>query len=716
MPFHDDMFEDADDQESFGHGRDWQELYFSSEEAQRQQHVHWVTNGPLGNSRLASTQELLALKRDARENPDNYVRLLSTYAIAHNPKPTIVDMGPLAVPMGVDSPNIAVVGRAGSGKTQSVTLPAALHAIRSGWSMVYINIKGKKQTRLLRQLAKCCGRAGEVQLISPLKLDRTLGTTCLEGCSSLSKANEVAACIVATAARRSRYGEGAWCYNQAQEWLQHAIAAICTDLPPSRRNLNELRDVVLAGDYEKFADAHPDFPVLERFAGQASGGNRNTETVMATISECTAFIEEIRAFLSKDEVSFERFAQHGGCIIVEIDQAEIKRLRPIVTLLLGKVISSLQRAANADPRGCIRNKTVVIIDELIASGPIPGLAEALHTCRELGFSFIAGAQALSQLANIYADEAQAVLDGFQTQIAFGGGLDWGTAEHFSRRTGVGTMALPGIQESVEGDGNGDITFSRQWQMAPRPMLLPSEIASPQPHPLLGMPVTIIAGDGKTPPFQAYLTPSHAEGAIARMMEELESNSVDNDLRPYPLEYNPRRQSSRSGRRDDPGFGFTKTHGWSQAQLKQKIAVGLQALNLKEASPEAREWWRKVQEAHQSQLNVLVRLIEELLERSSTIDELHEASEKGRVNDIKAILIYMEFMRRKREISDERRPETQHEEDTPESSPELFDVTSDDEADVPAATALEDKLTFRRCGACRSLVPAHANRCRICGST
>jgi hypothetical protein len=109
--------------EDFNHGRDWLDLFFSRLQAFDAANIHWIPNGPLGNSRLASTKELVSLKEAAQKDNVNYLQLLPAYAIAHNPGAVAVDMGPLALPLGVESPNALVIGRAGSGKTQSVTLP-----------------------------------------------------------------------------------------------------------------------------------------------------------------------------------------------------------------------------------------------------------------------------------------------------------------------------------------------------------------------------------------------------------------------------------------------------------------------------------------------------------------------------------------------------------------------------------------------------------------
>ena len=105
----------------------WKRLFFSDYKVEKANHLHWIADGPLGTSRRASAEDLKKLGRSAAEKEHNYLRLLDAYAIAHNPRPEPVDMGRLSIPLGLDSPNLLCLGRSGSGKTQSVMLPAALH-------------------------------------------------------------------------------------------------------------------------------------------------------------------------------------------------------------------------------------------------------------------------------------------------------------------------------------------------------------------------------------------------------------------------------------------------------------------------------------------------------------------------------------------------------------------------------------------------------------
>jgi hypothetical protein len=583
------------------------------------------------------------LYENAEKNPTSFLRLLDAYPIAHNPAATISCHGPLPLPLGTDSPNIWFVGRSRSGKTQKGTFPAVAHAIASGWSFAYINIKGKKQTQIIRRMAKAQGRT--CHTIAPRKPDRTVGWTALDGCHDLSVAGEVAACMVASAAGRSRYGEGAWAYNQAQEWIQHAIAAICCDSDKSEHNLIALRRVVLSGRYVQFGEEHPEFPALNKFALYEQGGNRNAETVASTIGEATAFVDDISPFLSAAELSLDKFAQNGGGLILEVDEYDIERLRPLTTLFLGRLIATLQKHACDSPTGCLPHKTVIIIDELAAAGPIPGIGRALHTCRERNFCFVAGTQSVSQLPAIYGVEAETVLSGFQTQVALGGGLDQATAEYFSRLSGVATIALPSM---VEEHGNEcDTTIARSWQLSSRAVLLPSDISAPQRHPLLGQPATIFVGDGTTPPFQAYLTVAHENGRLDRFMEEVCAQKKDDDRRKRPLSNQQSVVNSTGGVASHRRF--TNVEGWPTQRVRRRLDEVLEKIDWANTNGSARKWWSAFEVENQKQLPLVLRLAEEIAARQATITDFFLANVYSNCPDnIEVTLAYLDYMRLKKQ--------------------------------------------------------------------
>lgn len=629
---------------------DWVDLYFPANKLIPSPGVIPVPSGPYGQSRLASSIDIEALLARACADPQQFVRLFEAYAIGHDPRPTVVACDALPVPLGHNSPNCLILGPSGAGKTQKGTLAAVADTIGCGHAAAFFNLKGKRQTRLIRKIAGSVGRLNQVKLLAPRKLDRTLGYTALEGCADLSQASEVAACMVAAAARNSRFGEGAWAYNQAEEWIAHAIVAICTDLPAPRHTLCELRRVTIDGDYKKFAEAHPNFRALAKFARYYENGNRNGETIAATISEVTAFIDGVAACLSANEITLADFARSGGILIIEIDEHDIDSLRSFCTLVLGRLLSALQREACASPSGALPGKTVIVIDELAASGPVPGLPHALHTCRERGYYFFAGTQSVAQLSAIYGPSAEVVLAGFQSLIALSGGLDIVTADYLSRKSGATTIAVPTFVEQFVAGTDG-VPVTRSWTLACRSLLLPSDIGAPSAHPILGSAATIFLGDG-TPPFQAYLKPAHEVGWLSRLIDEVSCMTADDDRRHkaliVPEVAPPLRHPGR----------ITNTDGWSDMQINAAIDETMKALDWDNTTGSARKWWTAFREENSLRLQGILRLVEELAIRRTTVTEFFLSYVYSNTDSIEANLCYLDYVRLKREEERQKRDAAQ----------------------------------------------------------
>lgn len=617
----------------------WEQILFVSPEEMPTPGTRNIPDGPYGNARLATRQELLDLVEAAERNPENYVQLFEAQVSAHDPKLSAMRLDRLPVPLGKDSPNLLVVGRAGAGKTQKVILPAACHAIREGWAVVYINIKGKSQTHLLRKMAEAYKRDKEFTLVAPQKPDRTVAWTAIEGCEDLPKAGEVAAVLVGNAAATSRYGEGAWAYNQAEEWLQHAIAAVCKNNPKEQRTLWEVRKVILSGEFGQFADEHPDFPVLQKFARYVNSANKNADTITATISEATSFIDDIAPFLSKPELKLDKFVNQGGIMVVEIDEYSVKKLRPVISLFLSRLLATIQRKACDAPSGQLPHKTVVLIDELAASGPIYGLDTSLHTCRERRYGFIAGVQSISQIPAIYGNEAEVVLSGFQSQMVLAGGLDIGSAEYFSRRSGVATIAVPSAIEEPDIQHN-NVMMASAWTLGARALLLPGDIHSAKNHKTLGTPMTVFLGDGRTPPFQAYVLSAYEVGQITLMTEEIQEQTKDPDRRRRPLTVNLADMESAERKVN----GLTQTRGWSTTRIMKKVDALKQELRWGSSNTDVWNWWGKVEEANKENPRVILGYLEQVQNRNGTLDELYQICRDTKAPTFAAVFHYMDYLR------------------------------------------------------------------------
>lgn len=514
----------------------WSNFHFPSAAFLTTPGVSFLGDGPYGNALPASSADLARREAAADAAPEDHLRLLPSFAIAHDPKPRVVASRGLPLPLGRESPNLLVVGRSGSGKTESVTYPAVIHALAEGWSVVAINVKGRKQTGVLRHLARTCGRADEFMLLAPRSPERSLGYNPLVACTDMERAKRLAEFLVSATGGASRHDGGVWAYNQAADFLKFAIHAMVRDLPAKACTLPYLREVIVGGFYEDFARMHRGSPALRGFARHAERNN-NGDTVASTVSESTAFIDELVPFLGTHEVDFGAFATNGGVLVIEIDGQDILHLRVVIALLLGDLLNALQETARRSPSSCLPHKTLVAIDELAAAGPVPGLPNLLNTCRDMRLSFVAGTQSLAQIPALYGREGENVTAGFQTKIALGGGLDMYSAEMISRDSGTATCIAP---TAIGPGDDGDLAVLGGWQTFGRQLFLPGGIANPRPHPDLGPVATVISGDGATPPFQVHLTPAYRHGYLARLAEESAAEPPDADRRPRPLKP-PRRR-------------------------------------------------------------------------------------------------------------------------------------------------------------------------------
>jgi len=622
--------------------RDLAALLFAAPNRTFSPGVPVVAGGPFGSARLATSADLHALEAQAIADPDQHVRLLEAYMIGHDPRPEVSPTPGLPLPLGVVSPNLLVVGRSGSGKTEKVVLPAIAHAIEAGWTTCVINVKGRRQTAVLRRITTALGRQDQWRLIAPRSPDRTLGYNPVTDCKSIKRASWLAESIVATAGGGSRSDSSAWAYNQAQNWLKFAILAIAND-PQGSGTLVDLRAEILAGTFASFAARYPEYPYLGRFATYVAENN-NGSTIAETITEVTSFIDDVAPFLSAAEIDLPGFVKSGGVLVVEIDEGDMDDLRVLTTILAGHLIHTLQTVARGGRDGRLPHKTMVAIDELAAAGSVRGLTTVLHTCRDMALSFVAGTQTVAQLPAIYGPTTgEIVAAGFQTKIALGGALDPASAEYFSRASGMTSTFLPnGMAPESE---DGDVTVVGGWQIIPRPLLLPGDIANPLRHPQLDHPATIFVGDGGTPPFQAYLTPAWAHGGLGRIMEEAASAPADEDRRKKPLASRDpgHRPGCLPARLAPPPFYYGGTGGISADRLRQQVAALTKAARLDDAPLAARSWWRGLERTHKDSLPVLHELLEFLRARNATIAELHDARRVGQTDDPAALLPLVDFI-------------------------------------------------------------------------
>lgn len=154
-------------------------------------------------------------------------------------------------------------------------------------------------------------------------------------------------------------------------------------------------------------------------------------------------------------------------------------------------------------------------------------------------------------------------------------------------------------------------------------------------------------------------------------------------------------------------GFSDTAGWSEERLQVRLEEVKELLDWANTKPSARKWWTDLESEARGKLNLVVRLAEELsVVSKATIDEFFSAYAYSNTDNIQANLYYLNYTRlKKREEEDKKKKEAAS------RALQTPSLSTEPERAVKELT----ELTFVRCSSCKSLVPANATKCRMCGT-
>ena len=447
-----------------------------------------------GNATFVTQKAFQELAFNAKKFPKKFLKLLNAYAIVApnsiNPtEKTIFEFEDgLPIPMGVESPNSLIVGPSGVGKTSKFTLPLLFDSVRNGRSNVLVCTGGNQSISQALTVVKKAG--GEKSKTYVFDLRKTFPYNPFIDLVSFRAASvfwESIAKIVGAGCR----DESAWVYNQATENLAHLTKFFII----RGYSLHYLRKTVLSGSYEDVLQHQVDGGVLTAFVKSLKIDNRNSDTVQSTMREMTAWIDIHSGVFEYPSFSFYQFVKNGGNIIVNLPIHLLDVLKPYVTAMIGQLVNIFDLVSNESATGCIPHQTVINLDEL-ATCPLSGFTSLLHVNRKQGWSVAGGCQSVSQIHEIFGQNANTILAGFQSKICLPQS-DHITATYFSNCSGKASMITPEFLRSKNGFIQGD-----RGVISQRQLFLDSDITAPKKHPLLGQPSLVI-----TPEliYQAYIT-------------------------------------------------------------------------------------------------------------------------------------------------------------------------------------------------------------------
>jgi hypothetical protein len=374
----------------------------------------------------------------------------------------------------------------------------------------------------------------------------------------------------------------------------------------------------------------------EKLRDFLSGGSWNAETTEATIvGAFVAFQQDsVQRVMSLDELRLDKLFQEPVCLHIEVNEATLETVLPLVQMLLRTVVDQLIKTAQRRGREAI--PATLFIDDMPSLGPVFSV-ERLLTLRSRKVGLIAGSQSISALLQSYPHSGAAILEAFANQIVLPG-CSPEDAEYFSRASGSQTVSLPAASGQTP-------------QYMVQPMLSPADIRTPPyRHFLLGRPLTFLFGDVT---FQAYVQYSFEVPGWRKILQATKGVTGTEPLRKRRL---PNHFKARSPRMDDPDgervrplkvrfpikFNQSDVQGWTEVDFRTAIYRGFKELDFDSAAVDVRLWWDRYLMHNKKCLWAVLKIVSDLVELDSNMTEFFEASDSSKSRDSYVALAYLRY--------------------------------------------------------------------------
>lgn len=296
-------------------------------------------------------------------------------------------------------------------------------------------------------------------------------------------------------------------------------------------------------ELRQFTNRFQHTPGLMAFSSYLSSGSHNAETVLADAQMRLSVWRDrtVRAITGRSELRLQDLVEKPGILVIQMREADLTRLRPVVNLLFSSLLQLLMREASERPGARLPRPISLVIDEFASAvGRIPGFENSVNTLRGPRVSILAAVQSLAQIRHLYDTGHESILAGFNTKI-FQPGLEAVDAEYASYKAGMMSAIAQTVSEPRHlQHGEGGHLPQRHFNSVPRRLFHPEEISRPPAHFDRGQPATVFLPD--TNPFQAWFLPAWRIPECARLIREGQDPHLHQaTLRPFKLDW---RESQR----------------------------------------------------------------------------------------------------------------------------------------------------------------------------
>lgn len=361
---------------------------------------------------------------------------------------------------------VAVFGAQGSGKTQSVILPAIADRMRQGHTLVVTDVQGELQPTI----QKIAARTGHVVVVH--NPSDPAGSCALNLCAWIDNVADAQAMAAVLLSGTQQQGENSFWHRAATNLL----AACILHYPTLGTVMDAGHDLEQMAQDLKASQAPGAADLAARFV--ASMGTRDPRLALNIVA--SAF-----------EIGLSPWADRGLRAVT--DRTDLDLMAQMTTVPTVVILRCARRhAASHGPYlGAVLRVLTSRLDDIgeVAGGPLPlpvglvleefpalgrldSLVRDINLVRKRRISILTAAQSMAQFDHVYPGkgEADQLMAGLATRIVFGG-CDQRTAEFFSRTSGQQTLALSSLSRSGRGDG---ATASLRG----RALLLPDDVIRP----------------------------------------------------------------------------------------------------------------------------------------------------------------------------------------------------------------------------------------------
>lgn len=390
---------------------------------------------------------------------------------------------------------VAVFGAQGTGKTQSVILPAIADRMQDGHSLIVTDV----QSELLPYIQSIAAVTGHTILVhDPSDPQISCSVNLCDWIGDVADARAMSTVLHSQSLLNTQH----------RFWTESAInlVAACALHYPTfghildvrTRDIKQMALDLKASRVPGVANLAADFADSILTRDSKLGLNAWATAYSACMSLWTS--AGMREVTGRTDVDLA--VQMTGLPTVLVLRCAQPKYRKTHGAYLGTILRVLTTRLDElgqQAGGQLPIPVGLILEEFPELGRLDSLVEDINLVRKRRISVLIAAQSLSQFDHIYPakGEADRLMAGLATKIVFGG-CDQKTAEFFSRVSGQQTITLTSLSRAHRRPGQG-LQDTASASLQGRPLLLPDDVIRP--------------GKGAATIFAAYSEAGLADQAI-----------------------------------------------------------------------------------------------------------------------------------------------------------------------------------------------------------